>query len=89
MDANARVAAAVHCDLAYFLQDSGLCEAYCKWYDDCAPLQRLLRSKEEAREVWDLLQEGKKRKYEPRLVAETMQALVAPHSAAEGDGGGA
>ena len=76
MDANARVSAAQHCDLAYFLQESGMCEAYCRWYDECPPLQRLLRAKGEAREVWDMLQEGKKRRYESSVVAESLDAMM-------------
>lgn len=71
MDANSRVSVAMQCDLAYFLHDSGLCEAYCKWYDDCAPLQRLLESKQEAQIVQDMLLEGKEKKYESCFLTST------------------
>ena len=74
--ANTRVSRASAGDLAYFLQDKGLCEEFVRWVDEKPPLQRLLDAKAEAREVFGLLEEGKKRKIAPRVVAGVLDAMA-------------
>ena len=64
MSANKRVSEASVADLAYFIQERGLCDDFVAWYDEEAPIQRLLRKSEAARHVADVLAEGKKRGFD-------------------------
>ena len=75
MNANQRTANANSGELAFFLQEKGLCEEFVKWYDEMAPIDRLLAKKPCARQANDLLQEGKKRGYEPSFVASCLDAM--------------
>jgi hypothetical protein len=70
--ANERVANSLASDLAYFLQEKGLCDEYVAWYDEMPPLERLLRKKEDAQKVWALLEEGKEQGYDAAVVADVL-----------------
>lgn len=70
--ANKKVANASSGELAFFLQEKGLCEEYARWATEKSPIERLLASKEEAKEVMSLLQEGKKRGYEASQIANVL-----------------
>ena len=73
--ANKKVASATSGELAFFIQEKGLCEEYARWAEEKSPVERLLASKAEAREVMNLLKEGKKRGYEASEVADTLDAM--------------
>lgn len=76
--ANRRVSKALVSDLAYFLQEKGLCEEYGAWYDEMPPIERLLRKKQDARNVWTLLEEGKQHGFAPADVAGVLDAESHP-----------
>lgn len=67
--ANTRVAQSPAADLAYFIQEKGLCEEFVRWCDEMPPVERLLAKKSEAREVLSLLNEGHRRGYGAAEVA--------------------
>lgn len=62
--ANALVARAKSSELAFYLQEKGLCEDFKAWYEEKAPVQRLLDRSNAARQVNELLEEGVKRGYD-------------------------
>ena len=74
-DANARVSRASSADLAYFLQERGLCAAFCDWYDEKPPIQRLLEKSKDARAVGALLVEGKKRGWSASATFDTLRHI--------------
>lgn len=80
MDYNACVANANSGDLAFFLQEKGLCEEFVRWCEEMPPVERLLKKSKAAREVHALLKEGKKRGYEPAVVTSALHALSAEQS---------
>ena len=69
---NARVAKASVADLAYYLQERGLCDDFCAWYDEMPPIQRLLATKQAARDVDALFREGQARGYAAAFVAQQL-----------------
>ena len=76
MTANQRVASASYGDLAYFIQCKGMCDEFARWCDEMSPTERLLQSKPEAREVYRLLSEGKRRGFHPKDVATALNTDV-------------
>ena len=73
--ASQRVARADAADLAYFLQEKGLCEEFIRWYDESPPIERLLAKSAAARDVRDLLQEGHRRGYDTSAVVAELESL--------------
>jgi hypothetical protein len=73
--ANLRVSQACAADLAYFLQEKGLCEEFVRWYDESPPIERLLAKSAAARDVRDLLQEGHRRGYDTSAVVAELESL--------------
>lgn len=71
-EANKRVAGATSSELAFYIQEMGLCQDFVKWYDEMPPVQRLLARSSDARRVNDCLQEGKKRGYDAAFVASAL-----------------
>ena len=88
--ANARVAKASSGELAFFLQEHDLCEAFCKWCDETPsdhegrvrlargskPLQRLLNRSEDAHKVADLFEEGLVRGLQLMAVSAALDATT-------------
>lgn len=78
MSANQRVSQATVGELAYFLQERGLCEEFVRWCDEEPPVQRLLRTSAAARQVDALLAEGRARGYQAQDVASALNVTGEP-----------